>query len=68
LKKGFVELEQARINLEESLRSSEESWRNYRKEAEGRIRGLTILSVVLGGAVIGMSTMSGLRLLMGSLL
>jgi chromosome segregation ATPase len=55
LRKDFVELEQARINLEESLRSSEESWRNYRREAEGRIRGLSILSVVLGGAVVGMS-------------
>ena len=55
LRKDFAELEQARINLEESLRSSEESWRSYRKEAEGRIKGLEILSVLLSGVVVGMS-------------
>jgi uncharacterized protein YlxW (UPF0749 family) len=57
LRKDFEELEQARINLEESLRSSEESWRNYKREVEGKIRGLAILSIVLGGAVVGMSIM-----------
>jgi hypothetical protein len=60
LRKDFMELKQARINLEESLKASEESWKSYRREAEGRIRGLSILSVVFGGAVVGMGIKCGI--------